>query len=305
MHTLIKAVLLPAAGFIAFAGAASGWSADLPGAPDWRIGVDLRYDDNLGLAPDSDSERDQVTHRVSAGVGWQPLQTARNELDLGADVFYDAMSRFRDLNRYGLDLSARYLQQFSEGITSPWVAISVGGTWQEHNDSDLRDGYEFESEVAVGRRFNAAIGGSVGYRYRQRWSTEDDPKGALLGRDSDEVFDHRNDGPFIRLEVLPTPRSTVFLEYNYMSGDVASTASPSGFINPAEFPAARDFAFEQGIGFLVWKVDADQDIYSFGGDYTVTERITVNLSGSYLDAKAESGNDYTNWMVSLGAAFNF
>ena len=53
------------------------------------------------------------------------------------------------------------------------VFIEIEGTTLEYEDSELRDGYKIEAEIALGKTFGPKFGGSIGYRYQRREATDD------------------------------------------------------------------------------------------------------------------------------------
>ena len=275
----------------------------------WALSSEARYEDNIGFAPDDPSKRDDLTTRVAGTVTWEPVQTAVRQVSFTAGPYYDFVKDLVDLSNGGAVVGVRLLQQLSTDFTSPWVALSSEARWMSYKDSEIRDGYRIDSELTVGKRFNEKFGVSIGYRYQIRVSTEDNPEGTLVDpilgdRHSNEVFDQDRHGPFVNLEFDPFPRTTLFAEYSYLSGEVAATADAAAFTNPEDFDSARDFAFDEGIRFLCWKVDADQNIYTMGATQAISNRWQANLTADYLDAKAESGNDYSNWVVTLGVSFS-
>jgi len=204
-----------------------------------------------------------------------------------------------DLSNYGA--TVKYDQTYSLGGSGDPLALSIdffaAFTWLEYEDGELRDGYKGTVQIALSGHFGPNLGASIGYRYEWRESTDDNPEGKLEGGDSDEVFDQQRDGPFIRGEWNPNPKTTVFAEYSYLQGDVAATANITKFEDGFLFERARDFAFEEGVLFQVWKVDADQNLATIGFTYPFSDIIGFELSANYLQASAEGGNDYENFIV--------
>lgn len=281
----------------------------------WNLTVDIRYDDNIGLAPDPRSERDDLSTKVSGSVVWTPVETATDTLLFTATPFYEGVKNLEDLSNYGAAIRAKWSHQFSSAFTAPWIAFEGEFTWAEFEDSEPRDGYEFFGEVAVGKQFNERIGLSVGVRYRNRTSTQDNPEGTffspqapsgnLVSRNAEDVFDLESYGPFIKLDYDPAPRTSLFFEYNYLEGDVAATGLATGFNNPAAFDALRDFAFEEGSRFLSWRIEADQNLFSAGISQALTDKLDAELSATFLDATGEFNNDYENFVVALGGTWSF
>ena len=268
----------------------------------WNMTPEARYEDNIGLAPDSQSKRDDVTLRLAGTFTWQPIQTVANETTFNVTPFYDGVQSLTNLSKYGVSIGVTQLHQFGNAFGAPWIELHLEGTWLEYEDSELRDGYKGEAKLSFGKRFNPKFSASLGYRYQLRRTTDDNPEGSLAGGNSDQVFHQDRDGPFIRADFTPTSKTTIFAEYSFLQGDVASTGNIANFQNGALFDRARDFAFEEGIRFQVWKIDADQHIYSLGLSQEITDRFSLEISASRLDASTDSGNDYENLVFSAALA---
>jgi len=280
----------------------------------WNLTPAARYDDNIGLAPDSSSERDVITLTMAGGLSWAPIQTATDEVAVSAGLFYDAVQELEDLSNYGATAGVSYTHQFGSNFGAPWIKVSLDGVFREYEDSEVRDGYSGDAKLAFGKRFGPKFEASVGVRYQIRESTEDNPEGSqgpgpiiptIADTNSDEVFDQERDGAFLRLDFSPTPRTAIFFEYNYFSGDVASTADFTMFPGGLQFDRARDFAFEEGSRYVVYKIDADQDVYSLGLTRELSERLSIELGSSFLDADAEAGNTYENLIFTAALSLTF
>jgi hypothetical protein len=271
----------------------------------WSITPEARYDDNIGLAPDSASKRDDVTLRLAGSVIWQPIKTVTDETTVSLTPFYDGVQSLTDLSNYGATLALTHLHQFGNSFTAPWIEVHADGTILEYEGSELRDGYKGEGRVTLGKRFSPLFTASLGYRYQWRRTTNDNPEGTLPNGNSNKVFHQDRDGPFVRLDLSPTPKTLLFFQYDFLQGDVASTADPRNFENGFLFARARDFAFEEGSRFLVWRIDADQNIYNLGLEQVLTDRLILKVGTAYLKAKTSSGNDYENFVVNAALAVNF
>lgn len=283
--------------------AGSAHAAESPFSTE--LSARARYDDNIGFAPDDPSRKDVFSTRVSGTVSWaavsRPLDSARVVLT----PFYEGVQKLEDLSNYGVSLGASYRHQLNEAVTAPWVSLQAQGTLLRFEDSDLRDGYLVDAELAVGKELGARLGVAFGYRYQNRVSTKNLPEGTILDARSNEVFDQERDGPFAKVEYSPAPRTTLFGEYQYVEGEVAATGSPQSFENGSEFARARDFAFEEGIGLLAWRIPAEQHAFTLGASQALGERFVLELTGMYQDASSDSGNDYDNWTVSGELRFSF
>ena len=72
-----------------------------------------------------------------------------------------------------------------------------------------------------------------------------------------------------------------------------------------QFDRARDFAYEEGSRYLVYKIDADQDVYSLGLTSELSERFSIEVGSSFLDADAELGKTYENLIFTAALSIAF
>jgi hypothetical protein len=274
---------------------------------DWAfdLGLRMRYDDNIGFAPDKESRRDDLSTRLFGTVGWTPVNDARHTLNFSLTPFYEGVRSLEDLSNWGVILGGSYRYQFSESFTAPWIGVLVEATAHEFEDSELRDGYKAEGEIELGKNFSPKFGGRLGWRYQRRWTSKDFPEGTIEGGESNKVFEQKRNGPFAEVNFSPAPKTTLFFEYQYLDGDVAATGDSRNFQNGTQFPRARDFAFEEGARFLAWRIPVKQDRYTVGWSQILSEKFTFELSSFYQDARSSSGNDYDNWVVIGELNFNF
>ena len=286
---------------------------DAPSRFSASAAVESRYDSNIALAPQSSSERDDLSTRVSFSGVLQARQTATQDLKLSVTPFYEGVADLSDLSRYGVGVQATFRQQLSPAFTAPYVRVSATADWQEYEDSEPRDGFEGEADVAVGKQFSPKLGAELGYRYRFQRSTNNSPEGRatpdalgrLTVRGAADVFDTDNHGGFVRLLLDPIPRWSATLEYNYMTGDVSASSDILEFVNPEQFDTVRDFALEEGTQFQAYRIDADQHIFSANGQFAATDKLTLDLGVRYLDASGEQNNDYDNLVVTIGGRWRF
>jgi len=177
----------------------------------WSLTPAARYDDNIGLAPDSSSERDVVTLSMAGGLSWSPVQSATDDLSVSAGLFYDGVQQLEDLSNYGATAGVSYTHQFGSNFGAPWIRLSLDGVYREYEDSEVRDGYSGDAKLAFGKCFGPKFEASVGVRYQMREGTDDNPEGTLAGANSDEVFDQDRDGAFLLLLRVPASFSSTII----------------------------------------------------------------------------------------------
>ncbi len=286
---------------------------DAPSKFSASAAVETRFDSNIALAPDNNSEREDLSTRVSFSGIITPVRSAKQDLSISVTPFYEGVADLSDLSRYGVGAAVKFRQQFSNSFTSPYVRVEATADWQTFDNSEPRDGFRGNADVVLGKQFSPKIGVELGYRYRFQRSTNNSPEGSatpdslgrLSVRGANSVFDTDNHGGFVKLLLEPVPRWSASLEYNYMTGEVSASSNILEFANPELFDTVRDFALEEGTNFQAYRIDADQHIISVGGQFAATDKLTVDLGVSYLDASGEQNNDYTNVVATLAGRWRF
>ncbi len=119
------------------------------------------------------------------------------------------------------------------------------------------------------------------------------------------MWDNERNGAFVKIDFNPTPKLGLFVEYSYMTGDIAATGDIRTFNSPEQFDAVRDFAFDEGILFQAWRIDVDQNIYVIGSSYAFTDKLSVALDVRFLDVNGEADNDYENLVSTAGLSYRF
>jgi hypothetical protein len=266
--------------------------------------LELRYEDNIGLAPVSADKVNDFTTQLDVGFDWNMLRSSTNAVSLIGTAYYAYVADLTDLSHYGAFLDFDYRGQATPEFTSIWWDLSAEGKLLKFKDSDIRDGWAARASAEIGKRFNNVFGLSAGLRAETRRSTDSNPDGqppASWDWNADKVFDLDNWAAFLRGSFTVGANTELFLKYTYRSGDVASTGRM--FTNGGQFDRAWDTAF--GPGFIVWKIDADQNIFDAGATYVFSNRFSMELAAGYLDASGSSGNDYDNLYATLSGAFAF
>lgn len=263
--------------------------------------LELRYEDNIGLAPVSADKVEDFTTQLDLGFNWNMVRSETGDISLIGTAYYAYVADLTDLSHYGLFVDLDYRGQASPAFTSVWWDLSAEGKTLKFKDSDIRDGWAARATAEIGKRFNNVFGLSGGLRAEVRRATESDPVNQPPSWNADKVFDLDNWAAFLRGAFTVGADTELFLKYTFRSGDVASTGRQ--FNDGAQFDRAWDRAF--GPGFIVWRIDADQNIFDAGIGHQFTKRFAMEFAVGYLDAAGSSGNDYDNTWATLSGTFGF
>jgi hypothetical protein len=263
--------------------------------------LEIRYEDNIGLAPVSADKQSDLTTQLDVGFDWKFVSSPTGEVSLGGTAYYAYVSDLTDLSQWGIDLDFDYRGKASSDFTAFWWNLSAEGKTLKFKDSDIRDGWEAQAAAEIGKRFNNWFGLSGGARVETRRATDDNPAGQPPSWNADKVFDMDNWAAFLRAAFTVAADTEIFAKYTFRSGDVASTGRQ--FNNGGQFDRALDFAF--GPGYVVWRIDADQNIFDAGISHTFSPKWSIEFAVGYLDAAGEANNDYDNFYTTLSGSFGF
>jgi hypothetical protein len=278
----------------------------------FNIGAEVTstWDYNVGISPDDNDKFDVITTGIAVDLRYALVQRQGFEIDASLTPFYNHVSDLNDLSNYGATAGLDLRGEFGPGFTDPWYSISLDYTLARWDDSDPRDGDWVDVELAVGKRFTPKFGISGGYRYHQRWQDDNNPEcisGACGRWRTDKVFDHSKNGLFGHVDWFVQDKTSVYFEYSYWDGDVASTGQTGRF---GDAVVTDDLAFGgwtrangDSAEYKVWRADAKTHITEAGINHNFSDHVTVGLSALYLwtsDVSSQaSDEDYETARVAL------
>ncbi|MCR9261590.1 MAG: hypothetical protein NXH95_17875 [Pseudomonadaceae bacterium] len=288
----------------------------------WTVGVDIgtRWDSNINLASDefdsqyagSSAEFDDFTSNINLNISYALIETASQELVATLSGFHNSVSDNNKLSNTGATIALDYRGEFGSNFTDPWYTLGIEYTIAEWDDSRIRDGDWIDLEAAIGKRFTPKFGLSGGLRYlkrNQKNSTRLCPNRSAVNCPGnwreDEVFDQERAGAFIHADWFISQSTSVYFEYSYWDGDEDGTLplrnqnsaqveeGSEGWLNGqdvfADDPAfgrgaARYTNINRGLDFIVWRVEAVQNVFELGINQVLTDSISLAFVAAYMDA---------------------
>ena len=315
----------------------------IPSNFSFAIETGVRYEKNIALSGDRVASGEAIfgdnngdtTAGIAAVVDYAAIAEPGRELVFTARPFYEKVDEFDDLSNFGISVSAAYRGEFGSAFTAPWYALSVGYTAIQFTDSDIRDGGWLDAELAVGARFSPRFGLSGGIRYfdRNQSDTSDlcpamadgrcpgEDAGDFADWNADSVFENSKWGLFAHADWFITSRTQVFVEYSFWDGEEATSSSFNGLGGTNPLLGSDTFAEDPAFGnfnaggtpqpVLVWRLDARQHVFEVGIRQTITDKLSVDLTGiRLLTGDAESVDrvmpnvdEYRNTAVELGLRY--
>lgn len=271
-----------------------------------------RWEDNIGLTGDDtnpdfvgDAEFDDLTYQFSATLGYDLFRTRSHEISASVTPFYNRVDDLGGLTNWGLTTGMQYRGEIGPAFTDLWYGFSVDYTFADFDESRIREGDWWEAELIVGKRFNPKFGLSGGARWLDRG--QDNDKGLCPTRSNadcpgfwgpDEVFEQERWGAFIHADWFLTDKTSFFIEYSYWDGDEDATSPLRGcnrsdspcLVNTADtfaddpaFGNAQFGALANPVPFTVWRVEAKQHIVELGWRQALTDKITFELVGAFME----------------------
>ena len=314
--------------------------AGAAGPVHFSADMEVRWDENIGLAGASEDEFDDITTRIAGKMVYDLLVETGREFTIDGQVFYAQVADLSDLSNYGLEIGADYRGEFGSALTAPWYTIGLDYTIAQFSDSEPRDGSWLDLEVVIGKRFNETFNLSGGVRFHQRWQSEDDPfcpqfpnnnNSCTVGTidwNGDDVFNQERFGYFINAEVNFGARTSAFFEWSYASGDEDATGQSGNFPKCGAGGVAggansgcniftNDLAFGQFLNaagnprfYQVWKAEVVQRVYEIGVIHEFNDQWSGDITFIRMEAPSVKNHevdmeDYQNtaFMASVGFSF--
>jgi hypothetical protein len=254
------------------------------------IDVELAYtfDDNITRAErEVDILDDQI---VSLQVGTSFLQwlNQNNRLVYRGFVRGEFYNEYDKLSNVTAGANATYQYRASGVFTAPTYAAFVKTAIAEYK-SKLRDSNLYSAGVSVRKPFTDRIVYSAILSFNKR-----DSEGTVF--DTSEISLLQN------LDYKLGERWTTYLTYNYLDGDVTSTATPYlKVINAAEAINADDAFGGAAANRFAYRLDAKTHVVTLGSNFQINEKNSLDFSVRWVDSKAVNDVEYERWQIS--AAF--
>lgn len=263
-----------------FASLGMGESRAASGGP-WSFGYEASamYDDNIGRSQNAaDIERDYLFSGSIDGSytwGFSELMALTVQGALQDEEFFD----FEKLSNTRLSLTGDFRFQTRIGFTAPNYSLFVRVSEADF-ESDIRDATTLELGFRVTRRITDIITGTAG----------------LVASDSSaegEVFDLKRTRYFGNIDYRITNRWAAYVTWNYIDGDVFSTATPTlPILNWADAIEADNAFGGAANNKFAYRLDAETTIWRLGANYGMDAKNALDFSVDILESDAAGPNDY-------------
>jgi hypothetical protein len=260
--------------------------------------ISVRYEDNLSRTSKSpETEEDMIT-ALSAGGGYVKKLDDKSQLLFSAYLAHERFSEFRDLNNLAVNTSVIYTIQPNKGYTQPWYELSLNLTKLKFNKSNIRDSFILNTQASAGKRFTDRLVGKFVYNFERRYS-------------EGEVFDTDNHELDSGIIYSYSREISLFANYRLSVGEVVSTAIPNPTIIAASKSVAPDDVFVAGTGpgcsnrRCAYRIDALSHHFETGMEISLTQAISLGLSGRYFVVDGNGIESYKGWIYGASLYIQF
>ncbi len=250
------------------------------------------FDNNVTTAQDDADIRESGFASAAGHVDYFRQLNLFTSLQLRGSLQGEYWNSFDGLNNGKATAMARLMYRANGDFFTPTLAAWLSASAWEF-DSAIRDSNEYRAGAYALEQLTTQLTGRF----------------ALMAnlRESDgRVFDLSGYSASLNIDWIPAPRSTVYAGFQYYTGGVTSTATPSLAIGLAAEAIEPDDAFGGLAGGLrAYRLDATAQIFTLGYNYAITRKLSVDAQGLYITTGADFGIEYQKMVgaISLLARF--
>lgn len=251
-----------------------------PKAPPLRYSYDLALvnDDNVRLAQEDDDIRDDlILSGTLKATGGKPLDSF-TIWNYGARFTYEKFDTFDELNHYDFDINTRYRFALSSGFTAPIYALGakLGGL---EFDSEMRDSTVLTLSADLNKWVTNTINMTTGIGLKKRESVS-------------EVYDLDESRIFVNFDINFSKTDLVYTTLTYITGDTASSATPSvGIINASDAIEPDDAFGGIDANQFAYRIEASTWVVTLGYNKIMTRDLSLDISARFVDTEADYDED--------------
>ncbi len=262
---------------------AGSMSFDLRGA--WT------YNNNLSNTEPEAFREEAAVFEADAIAGYRQQLNDNSGVVVKVGVETGAHTSFGDLNSLTVMGSLGYVFQPSRSFTAPWFALSTELRRRQHSDSEIRDGSIATLAFTAGKQLTDRISAQARFE--------------MIDRDADKgrSFELGQRVISTAIDFRASDRITTYAKYEYLNGDLVTTAPRNPKLKPVSRAVIPDSAF--GPGRMAWRLDGKVHTFRLGGKYALAERTAIDLGFSYSHASAKNDNQWNTLRLGIGVLHRF
>lgn len=270
-------------------------------APTSTFARALSVDGEIGYATDDNVTRaarapeilDDSFATVGAGLTWR--QPVARQVRAVARAFgrYERYEDYSELSNAVGGASVNLQFRTRGSLLAPTYNL-FGKAQIADYGSAMRDGYLYSWGVSVEKPLTDRIVTNLSLAANERDSKS-------------EVFDTGDVSVSLNLDYQFTRRAASYLGYQYLDGDIVSTASPFwlAIINEATAIQADDAFGGAASNRFAYRLKGETQLVTLGMNFAIDEHNAVDLSGRYAEAESDGGIRYKRNSVNLAYLLRF
>lgn len=244
-----------------------------------NLSLGYTYDSNVSRAGSGYVYSDSILSATVGGDRTRALNK-RNQLVYRYNLVADRYSTFDKLSRVAADFGVNWRYRASGAFSTPTYGLMARITGESYGSS-LRSGMVLEFGGSVQKPLTDRVTMTAIAEVRQRDANS-------------SAFDTSNTSVRLNIDYLLGQRSTLYLTYNRITGDMVLSA-PSGYSGYKTWKS--DDAFYGG--WWAYRFDATTDVGTLGFNYAFNEKNAVDVSLVSASSQAYGGLSYTSTIASI------
>lgn len=275
-----------------------------------QLGINLGHESNLSRGLDGPHKEESSSMAVDYSFGKLYELGLKNTLVLSAAANASRFNELRGFDHVGFSLAASYNYKWALGAYAPTLSFSTSYALEEY-EGRARDNGLATIDVSYQKRLSPAWFLTLGADY-QKSSADNLPHDPII-----DSFGYAPDRS-LPLELYDYDSNSVYadLEYSFENGvlvnagfrrvngfTVSSTTTPTLALYKVAGALYSDPAFKAG--WVAYQLEADTNEWSLGLSVPSGLDSSINISYSFYDISAVSGNSYKNRILSVSYVHNF
>ncbi len=250
-------------------------------------------DDNVTRAQLDSDILDDTLLSVTVGASFLKWLGKTKRLIIRGFVHADSYDTYDGLSNVALGGQLTYQYRRSGAFTTPTFGVFAKAAVADF-DSELRD----SDFLSLGASWRKPFTDRITYTAQLTWNK----------RESDgTVFDTEEISLLQNVDYTLGRRWTLYLTYNYLDGDIVSTATPTlQIVNAADAIDADDAFGGAAANKFAYRLEAKTDVFTLGVNLKISDKHSLDLSGRWIDSDAKSGGiSYERRLLSLAYLTRF
>ena len=256
--------------------------------------VSVATNDNINNAWREKDVRKDTSLMARFGAGKAYVLSDNSGFLVSGGLQTEAHRAFDKINFLAARAAVAYRTRPGVHFSSPEYTVELSAR-EKLSASSIRDSTTFDLKFELFTRVTELTSVLAGAAYSVEEAEGD-------------VFDQSRARIYANVDLLLSPRSTLFITYLFVSGDVVSVGTPDSLSLVLAADALEpDDAFGDGTvtGALAYRLNADTHIVNLGYNLAMNHNSSVDASLRWLSSSAAQNIDYDSLTFRVSYLFQF